>query len=711
MSQVEHNPNKPSNRLINETSPYLLQHAHNPVEWYPWGEEAIAKAKADNKPILLSVGYSACHWCHVMERESFENDEIAAMMNRDFINIKVDREERPDIDSIYMEAVVAMTGGRGGWPMTVFLTPEGVPFYGGTYFPPDRRYPNTPSFPDVLQGVAETYKERPEEIEHNATQMKNMLDESMRSRFESTGELLTPDLLDRAWYIEGVNREGKPARGGLAVMFDQQEGGVGRAPKFPQPMMLDFVLRTYVRTGDEAARQLLELTLYKMAWGGMYDQLGGGFHRYSTDPVWLAPHFEKMLYDNSQLSLLYLHAYQTTGDEFYQKIAIETLDYIAREMTSPEGGFYSTQDADSEGVEGKFFVWSLAEIQAALGAEDAAIFARYYDVSEAGNWEEHNILHVTGLLEDVATELGISAEKLDEVLERSKTKLFALRETRIHPGRDEKILTSWNGLMLKSFALASRILGREDYRALALANADFVLNTMRNADGRLYRTYKDGKAHLNGFLEDYSYYADGLLALYEATFDLKWIEEAKKLADIMLDKFWEAEAATFFDTASDHEQLVTRPRSLFDNATPSGNSVAADVLLKLALLTGDPDGRYQPVAVAVLRQLSEVAAANPTGFGRMLGVLDLYLGTAYEVAIIGDEAEAATQELLRVVYNNYLPNRVVMLQAVGQNSAGWPLLEERPQLEGKPTAYVCQNYACQQPVTDPADLADQLGFE
>ncbi|HEX2915136.1 MAG TPA: thioredoxin domain-containing protein [Chloroflexia bacterium] len=704
MSETGH---KHTNRLINETSPYLLQHAHNPVEWYPWGEEALNRAKAENKPILLSVGYSACHWCHVMERESFENETIAKMMNDNFINIKVDREERPDIDSIYMEAVQAMTG-QGGWPMTVFLTPQGVPFFGGTYFPPVRRYGNMPSFPEILEGVSEAYRDRPEDIEHNATQMKKVLEAGSRFEIENNNESLNQEMLDRAWYVEGLNEKGQPARGGLSVVFDRREGGIGRAPKFPQPMTLEFTLRTYNSTKNETARQLLDLTLTKMAYGGIYDQLGGGFHRYSTDAVWLVPHFEKMLYDNSQLSLVYLQAYLATANELYRRIAIETLDYVAREMTSPEGGFYSTQDADSEGEEGKFFVWSEDEIVKALGAEDARLFNRYYGVSKGGNWEGHNILHVTGTPEEVAREMGVSVERLNDVLANGRAKLLALREKRIHPGRDEKILTSWNGLMLKSFAVASRVLNREDYRQIALNNASFILNTMRTPEGKLYRTYKDGKAHLNGFLEDYSYYADGLLALYEATFDLKWLVEARKLADSMLDKFWDDQDETFFDTASDHEELVTRPRSFFDNAVPSGNAVAADVLLRLALLTGEES--YRQHAEGVLRKLAELASQSPTGFGRLLSALDFYLSSPKEVVIAGNEGEDGTRQFLALLYGLYQPNRVVMLLQDKVDPTGWPLLEYRQRIEGKPTAYVCENYACQQPVTDPAQLAAQLNL-
>lgn len=697
---------KHTNRLITQTSPYLLQHAHNPVDWYPWGEEALAQARAEDKPILLSIGYSACHWCHVMERESFENEAIAALMNENFVCIKVDREERPDLDSIYMDAVVGLTG-RGGWPMTVFLTPAGVPFYGGTYYPPTSRG-GMPGFTDLLEALSTAYRERRDEIDHNAAQIKNYLEENANLQVKGGEQPLASEMLDLAWYYEGANQQGKAVRGGLATQFDQKEGGLRGAPKFPQPMTLDFVLRTYYRTRDAAALQVLDLSLTKMAEGGIYDQLGGGFHRYSTDGHWLAPHFEKMLYDNSQLSLLYLHAYQATGKELYKRIASETLDYVTREMFSPEGGFYSTQDADSEGEEGKFFVWEKAEIEGVLGQKDAALFCRYYDVTKGGNWEGHNILHVTGSLAAVAADAGVSEEVLAQSLARSRKILFKLREQRIHPGRDEKILTSWNGLMLKSFALASRILDNESYREIALKNARFVLATMRTPEGRLLRTYKDGKAHLNGFLEDYSYFIDGLLGLYEATFDLNWLVEARRLADIMLDKFWDESDQTFFDTASDHEQLVTRPRSFYDNAVPSGNSVAADVLLRLALLTGDPDNRYASKATGVLGRLAEIAVNNPSSFGRLLGALDFYLGAPFEIALVGDENEPGTGEFLKIVYGHYLPNRVVMRLGEGEDGAGWPLLEERPRQNGQPTAYVCQNYACQQPVVSPAELSKQL---
>lgn len=685
-----------TNRLIHETSPYLLQHAHNPVDWYPWGEEALQRSRAENKPILLSIGYSACHWCHVMEHESFENEATARLMNDNYVNIKVDREERPDLDSIYMEAVQALTG-RGGWPMTVFLTPEGVPFYAGTYFPPDNRYRGMPSFPQVLEALAEAYRDRPEDVASNAAQIKAHLQQSS-NRLKAGGQELSVELLDQAL-------------DGLLPQFDRRQGGVGGAPKFPQPMTLDFVLRSWKRTGNEEARDLLALTLDKMALGGMYDQLGGGFCRYSTDAIWLVPHFEKMLYDNSQLSLLYLHAWQAYQDEFYKHVAVETLEYVKREMLSPEGGFYSTQDADSEGEEGKFFVWDKAEIEEALGPEDARVFNFYYGVTARGNFEGKNILHVARTLPEVAQETGLSEEEIVAALSRGKQKLFELREQRVHPGTDDKILTAWNGLMLKAYATAAQILDNAEYREIAARNAEFLLTRLRREDGRLYRTCKMGHtARLNGYLEDYAYLADGLLALYEATFDLRWLEEAQKLARIMVEQFWDEEGKTFYDTARDHEELVARPSSLYDNATPSGNSVATDVLLRLALLTGDSDN-FRPKAEALLQTIAKVIVQLPAAFGRMLSALDFYLAEPQEIVIVGEPGREDTTAMLHKIHDRYLPNKVIMLRPsdMPESEAGqWPLLAERTALEGKATAYVCQNYACQYPVTTPEELLQQL---
>src|SRR3712207_4865467 len=536
-----------ANRLAQETSPYLLQHKDNPVDWYPWGEDALERAREEDKPILLSVGYSACHWCHVMERESFEDEETARIMNEHFVNIKVDREERPDIDSIYMSAVQALTR-HGGWPMTVFLTPDGAPFYGGTYFPPAPRG-GLPSFQQVLLSLADAYADRRDDVMRSA--------QSVREYLQAATGAAMPKAAVGVELLDG-------AAASLLSQLDRRFGGFGGAPKFPQAMNLEVLLRHYHRTGDLGALSGVELTLRHMANGGIYDQLGGGFARYSVDQYWLVPHFEKMLYDNALLSRLYLEAYQATGDPFYWRIAEESLDYVVRDMTSPEGGFYSAEDADSEGEEGKFYVWTQAEIRAVLDEEEARLAERYWDVTERGNFEGKSILYVPRPLEAVAAEFGLPPEGLWERIEGIRSKLFAAREERVRPGRDEKILAAWNGLMLRSFALAARILDREDYGEVARRNATFLLEGLR-VDGRLRRSYKDGQARFNGYLEDYAMAADGLVALYEATFETRWLAEAAHLADAILELFWEEGSRAFYDTPADHEELVTRPRDVYDS--------------------------------------------------------------------------------------------------------------------------------------------------
>ncbi len=675
-----------TNRLIHETSPYLLQHAHNPVDWYPWGAAAFEQAKSEKKPILLSIGYSACHWCHVMEHESFENPAIARLMNENFINIKVDREERPDLDQIYMNAVQMITH-HGGWPMTVFLTPDGVPFYGGTYFPPEDRY-NMPGFPRVLQSIAETYREKSEDVGQTAS---SILEELRRLTLvnEST-EILSRELLDLAYR-------------GMVRNYDTVNGGFGGAPKFPPAMNLEFLVRTYARGGDEQALEIVKNTCKKMAAGGIYDQIGGGFHRYSTDSQWLVPHFEKMLYDNALLSRLYLHYYQLTKDKWARDIAEGILDYVAREMLDSDGGFYSTQDADSEGQEGKFFVWSATEIREILGHEDATLFCLYYNVSDAGNFEGKNVLNVTQSIEEMAAAEKISVQALSQKLSGARQKLFAVRERRIKPARDEKVLTAWNGLMLASFAEAAAILEREDYRVIAENNAKFVLDHLRS-DGLLLRSYKDGKARLNAYLEDYSFYIEGLLCLYETTGLLTWFREALDLAKKMIEEFWDAKDGGFFFTGSSHEQLIVRSKDSFDNATPAGNSVAADLLLRLSLLSGNAD--YQRYAVTILRLAAEPMRRFPSGFGRTLCALDFYLSTPKEIVVIGDPNLKETKSLLKTVWQEYLPNKVVA-QSRANDSAGAsliPLLEDRPTVNNTPTAYVCENYVCREPATDPERL-------
>ena len=687
---------RPTNRLSHETSPYLLQHAHNPVDWYPWGEEAFAKAKTEDKPVLLSVGYSACHWCHVMERESFEDETIAAQMNRDFINIKVDREERPDVDAIYMTAVQLLTG-QGGWPMTMFLTPDGTPFFGGTYFPPVDRY-GYAGFPRVLEAVATAWKSQRGELEQQA---QDILKQLKRGNDLSQGTqpmMLTPDILESAFRR-------------LSQQFDPQNGGFGNAPKFPQPANLDFLLRFHARSQRQEPLAMVEKTLQRMALGGIYDQLGGGFHRYSTDSVWLVPHFEKMLYDNAQLAQTYARCYQVTGKSFYRGVAEETLEYVLREMTGPEGGFYSAQDADSEGEEGKFFVWTPQEITEILGEREAALFGEFYDVQPEGNWEGHNILHVVKDAAEVAREFGLSVQEAAEILDRSRLKLFEVRTQRVKPGLDDKVLTAWNGLMLAAFAECAAIFDRDDFRQAAVRNAEFVLTSLRRADAagelRLLRTYRQGTAKLNAYLEDYAFYADGLLRLYEATFDLRWLAEARNLIGQMLHYFWDEEEGGFFATSSDHETLIQRPKDWDDNATPSGNSVALDVLLRYAALTGQET--YAEKARQVLRKLTPVMQQHPYGFARLLGALDFALSTPREIAVIGDPQNPATQALLRAVYAAYLPNKVVALSPQPiTGSTEMPLLSDRPMRDDRPTAYVCENFTCKAPVTTPEALTAQL---
>ncbi len=684
------NENKHTNALINETSPYLLQHAHNPVDWYPWGEEALEKARTEGKPILLSIGYSACHWCHVMAHESFEDEAIASLMNENFINIKVDREERPDLDQIYMSAVQMMTG-QGGWPMTMFLTPEGVPFYGGTYFPPADRY-NMPGFPRILLSVAEAYRSQTDQVANTATAMLGEL--RRMGLAEESREVLTAEVLDNA------SRR-------IVANYDRVHGGFGGAPKFPPAMTLEFLLQTNYRNHSEETLAIITDTCRKMAEGGMYDQLGGGFHRYSVDAKWLVPHFEKMLYDNALLSRLYLHVYQVTRDELYRRIAEEILDYVVREMTDSSGGFYSSQDADSEGEEGKFFVWSYQEVTDALGQPDGAVFCDYYDVTEQGNFEGHNIVHVKASIDAVAEKHAVSIERAREIIETSRRTLFDIRERRVKPGRDEKILTAWNGLMLASFAEAAAILDRADYGEVARANANFLLSHLKR-EGLLLRTYKAGESKLNAYLEDYANLIHGLIALYESTGELEWFENAVELADKMVEQFWDDESGGFFFTGKSHEQLIVRSKEWFDNATPSGNSVAALSLLRLALLTGKDD--YRRRATTILRLMADQVRRYPSAFGFALTALDFYLSSPLEVAIVGNSTDKRLEGLIQAFWRPYLPNRVLTLCTTSFDEAASriSLLEGRNTLETEPTAFVCEGYACKTPALSADELAIQL---
>jgi uncharacterized protein YyaL (SSP411 family) len=623
-----------------------------------------------------------------MEHESFENEDIAQLMNDNFVNIKVDSEERPDLDQIYMSAVQMMTQ-HGGWPMTVFLTPEGVPFYAGTYFPPEDRY-NMPGFPRVLIGLADAYRERPDDIQQTAA---SVLDQLKRATDASESHAqLNAGLLDAAFK-------------GIVKNYDATNGGFGGAPKFPPAMALEFLLHTYHRTGDPQALEIVRHTCRKMAEGGIYDQLGGGFHRYATDGRWLVPHFEKMLYDNALLARLYLHYYQVSGDENARAVAEGILDYVVREMTDVTGGFYSTQDADSEGVEGKFFIWSMEEIEKLLGKQDAALIAAYYNVTDEGNFEGENILNIKQDLASVAKSASVSSDELGQTLMTGRAILFAAREKRVKPARDEKILTAWNGLMLAAFAEAAAILQRPDYLAVARNNAQFVLDNLYR-DGLLLRTYRDGQAKLNAYLEDYAFLIAGLLTLFEAGGESVWLEHALSLTTTMIDQFWDEEAGGFFFTGRSHEQLIVRSKDFFDNATPSGNSVAAEVLLKLGLLTDNAD--YQRRATTVLRLMAQSLERYPSGFGRLLCALDFYLDSPKEIALVGEPGTPEMAALREQIWKPYLPNKVVAQSSPGKLDEVVPLLRDRGQLGGKATAYLCEHFTCKTPTTSPEELASQL---
>ena len=676
------------NRLQHETSPYLQQHARNPVDWHPWDETALQLAREQDKPIFLSIGYSACHWCHVMEHESFENPAIAQLMNAGFVNIKVDREERPDLDQIYMNAVMAMTG-SGGWPMSVFLTPDLRPFYGGTYWPPQSKW-GRPGFPDILKAVHNAWHENRDGVLQQAEQLTAAVIQAGRPAL--TLEELTVDSL-------------QSAEAALLRSADRTHGGFGSAPKFPHPMDLRVLLRTYRRFGNPDALKVVCLTLDKMAAGGIYDHLGGGFARYSTDERWLVPHFEKMLYDNALLVPAYLEAWQVTQQPAYARIVHETLQYILREMTQPEGGFYSTQDADSEGVEGKFFVWSRPEILQELGADVGELFCAAYDVSDPGNWEHTNILNTPRPLSVVAQEHGLSLEQLEQQLAAARTHLFERRSHRIPPARDDKVLASWNGLMIAAMAQAARVLDTPVYAAAAKAAADFILQNLQPTPGRLLHAFKDGRARFNGYLDDYAAMIDGLVELYQTTFEDRYLAAAVSLAENMLDQFWDAEDAGFFYTARDHETLIARNKEIHDNATPSGNNHAATALQKLSRLTGRTE--FGARAEATIRALAATILRAPTAAGQALIALDDILGPSYEVVLSGPESEIQTA--IRELEQRFIPNKVVAVRPAGLSDEQLPAVLQ-PLLTGKGTASdqltvaICQSGACQRPLSGPAAL-------
>jgi len=666
------------NRLIGETSPYLLQHAHNPVDWYPWGPEALERARAEDKPILLSIGYAACHWCHVMAHESFEDPETAAQMNEHFVCVKVDREERPDLDGIYMDAVQAMTG-QGGWPMTVFLTPDGGPFYAGTYYPKLDR-PGMPSFRRVLAAVADAWTRRRDDVRRQGDQVVQVLAaQSGALGGDGDGQLGAETL--------------RQAFEGLKGAFDPAWGGFGQAPKFPQPMTLEFLLRCHLR-GFDGALDMARLTLDRMASGGIFDQVGGGFHRYSTDGRWLVPHFEKMLYDNALLVRLYTHAWQLTGDDRYRRVAGRTADYLLRELRHADGGFFSSQDADSEGVEGRFFVWSFQELTGIAGEP----VARHLGATPEGNWEGSNVLWTP----------QPAGEELEAQVDAVLPRLFEAREARVHPATDDKVLAAWNGLAISALAEAGRSFGEPRYLDAAAAAASFVLEALTGGQGRLLRSWREGRAGGPGYLDDHACMAEACLTLYETTFDLRWLREARRLAGAMVELFADPGGDGFYQTGRDAEQLVVRPRELFDNAVPAGSSVAAEVLQRLGRLTGDQD--WEQAGLAALRPVLGVLGRAPTGFGHALGAADFALARVREVAIVGQPGAADTDALLAEVWGTYQPNRVLAAAAPGDAAAQGevPLLADRPALEGRATAYVCEHFVCQRPVTEPAELAAQL---
>ncbi|TMA38483.1 MAG: thioredoxin domain-containing protein [Deltaproteobacteria bacterium] len=675
------------NRLASETSPYLLQHAHNPVEWYPWGEEAFARARAENRPIMLSIGYSACHWCHVMERESFENEETARLMNDLFVNVKVDREERPDVDDVYMKAVQMLTG-RGGWPMTVFLTPDGKPFYGGTYFPPVDRH-GLPGFPRLLQAVARAYRDQPEEVARSVERILSALENVEQPR-PSDGPL-DPTLPRRA-------------ADGLLGLVDRRQGGFGGAPKFPHAAAFQLLLRHHRASGRRDLLDAVRLTCERMAHGGLYDQIGGGFHRYTVDAEWLVPHFEKMLYDNAQLPRLYLEAFQATGESWLRQIAEDTLDYLLRDMRDPEGGFYAATDADSEGEEGKYFVWTPAEVAGLVEARDVELVCRYWDIAPEGNFEGKSIPHLTLSVETLAKMFGRSPEDAAAALARARARLLAARAERVPPLRDEKVLTSWNGLVIGTLAEAGRVLGAPRFVDAAIRAAEFIWTHLRSG-GRLLHGWARGQAKQDAYLDDHAFLAAALVDLYEATGKPSHLARARELAAALDARFHDATAGGYFFTAADAERLITRQKSGADGSVPSGNGVAAHVLLRLHHLTGE--GAYRARAEEILRLYHDEAAKNPFAYASFLQALEFSLEGPAEVVVVGAGDAPDTRALWSAVAAVYLPHRVLISSEPGAPEI-LPPARERPQVDGHATAYVCRDFTCSPPVTDPVGLRPLL---
>jgi uncharacterized protein YyaL (SSP411 family) len=670
-----------TNRLADETSPYLLQHADNPVDWYPWGEEAFARARAEDKPIFLSVGYSACHWCHVMAHESFEDVETAALMNEHYVNIKVDREERPDVDDVYMSAVQMMTQ-QGGWPMSVFMTPDGKPFYGGTYYAPDGRH-GRPGFRQVLLSISDFYRNKRSEIDRAIEGLMDGLNKM--ATLPSDGADLDPDLISITASV-------------LAQSFDEREGGFGSQPKFPNSMSLEVFLRNYARTGQPEDLERVRVTLHKMARGGIYDHLGGGFHRYSTDHRWLVPHFEKMLYDNALLSKLYFQAYMVTGEDTFRTVGTETLSYVIREMTSEEGGFCSTQDADTEGEEGRFFVWTPDEIVEVLGAERSEVFCAAYDVDDVGNFEGKSILNRPAEPQDVARGYGMEPEALEDLLAECRELLLTARSKRVAPGRDDKVQVSWNGLMISALTTGFQATGDQKYLDAAKRAAAFILENMVQPRGQLFHSYKDQQARHTAYLDDYGGLINGLVDLYESTFDRAWLDHSVAFAEIVVSDFWDEVGDGFFYTGSDHETLIVRSKNPYDNATPSGNSLCCTGLLRLGTLMRRPD--FVEKAERTLRRFQPYLRSTPNGFGQMICAADYALSAGVEVSVVG--AEAASK-MVETIYRAWVPNRIL----AGRDPEGIPMTADFPP-SADPAVYVCRNQTCSAPVTSEDGLESVL---
>jgi uncharacterized protein len=676
------------NRLIDETSPYLLQHAHNPVDWYPWGPEALDKARQENKPIFLSIGYSACHWCHVMAHESFEDEETAKLMNQWFINIKVDREERPDVDAVYMKALVELTG-HGGWPLSIFLTPDQEPFYAGTYFPPSKKY-NRPGFSEILQQVHEQYTGKKDEIQSRVKTIMGKLNQSPSEK--NSGELPATDLIDQAFQM-------------LESRHDPEHGGFGQGMKFPEPMVYTLLLRHWQRTGSQEAMEILDKSLTCMAEGGIYDHLAGGFHRYSTDKEWIVPHFEKMLYDNGLLAKLFVEMFQATKQDIYKDTAVGTLDYILREMTSDEGPFFASMDADTAGGEGEYYVWELKEVLNLLGPEHAKLFARAYGITPSGKFEKKNVLHIKESMEKVSEGEGRAIFEVQHILKKGKQTLWEARDKREKPATDEKIITAWNGLMITAFSKAASVFGEQKYCEAARRSAQFIWDHQWSEKG-LLRIYKDGQSKISGCLDDYAYFLEALLALYEASFEYGWIEKAGRVADKMIAEFWDETDGGFFMTGNSQDQLIARLKNPADEAVPSANAIAAHSLVQLEHLTGQKE--YRQKVEDMLKAFQPRMERSPAAHTGLLAALDYYLASPTEVVFAGPKDDKAFQEMRATVQEDFRPHKVLLWNENEKTKNELPLTEGRSAVGGKATVYLCQKQTCHPPVHSGQALRNLL---